>query len=150
MEIYPPPSWEEMDSRKPLRWLTWLIEIKTSSPVLFSLLPRLHSAQMSSSTKFLLPHMEKFHTLRGGGGGQTQLSVYTQKNAVSDPASGVEPYSFGWAQKAGQTPQSRQVNSVYTEGQKAGLTPHLGFDPAIGALCKRGIQLINLNFEVNL
>ena len=30
---------------------------------------------------------------------------------------------------------------VYTEGQKAGLTPHLGFDPAIGALCKRGINV---------
>ena len=82
--------------------------------------------------------MEKFHTLQG----QTQLSVYTYtKKAVSDPACGVEPYKFGGAQKAGQTPQSGQVICVYTEGQKAGLTPHLGFDPAIGALCKRGIYL---------
>ena len=36
---------------------------------------------------------------------------------------------------AGQTPQSEQVYSVYTEGQMAGLTPHLGFDPAIGSPC---------------
>ena len=39
---------------------------------------------------------------------------------------------------AGQTPQSEQVYSVYTEGQKADLTPHLGFDPAIGSPCKHG------------
>ena len=38
---------------------------------------------------------------------------------------------------AGQTPQSVQVYSVYTEGQKANLTPHLGFDPAIGSPCKQ-------------
>ena len=63
---------------------------------------------------------------------------------MSEPASGVEPCSFGGAQKAGQTPQSGQVNSVYTEGkqmQNAGLTPHLGFDPTIRALCKRGINV---------
>ena len=37
---------------------------------------------------------------------------------------------------AGQTPQSEQYIPVYTEGQKADLTPHLGFDPAIGSPCK--------------
>ena len=63
------------------------------------------------------------------------LITHTKK-AVSDPACGVEPYKFGGAQKAGQTPQSGQVICVYTKGQKAGLTPHLGFNPAIGALCK--------------
>ena len=47
---------------------------------------------------------------------------------------------------AGQTPQSEQVYSVYTEGQKAGLTPHLGFDPAIGSPCKHGIFGIISNF----
>ena len=41
---------------------------------------------------------------------------------------------------AGQTPQSEQYIPVYTEGQKADLTPHLGFDPAIGSLCKHGIH----------
>ena len=47
---------------------------------------------------------------------------------------GVEPYKFGGAQNAGQTPQSGQVICIiYTEGQKA------GSDPAIGALCKCGI-----------
>ena len=76
--------------------------------------------------------MEKFHALQG----QTQLSFYTHKKAVSDPACGIEPYKFGGAQKAGQTPHVGQVICVYTEGQKAGLTPHVGFDPAIGALCK--------------
>ena len=44
---------------------------------------------------------------------------------MSDPASGVEPYPLGGAQVAGQTPQSEQVYSVYTEGQKAGLTPRI-------------------------
>ena len=65
------------------------------------------------------------------------------KNAVSDPASGVEPYPLGGAQMAGQTPQLEQVYSVYTEGQKTGLTPHLGFDPAIGSLCKHCKNLKN-------
>ena len=60
---------------------------------------------------------------------------------MSDPASSVEPYSIGGAQKAGQTPESEHVDPAYTGGQKAGLTPHLGFDPAIGALCKHGICL---------
>ena len=64
------------------------------------------------------------------------LFTHTKK-AVSDTACGVKPYKFRGAQKAGQTPQSGQVICVYTEGQKAGLTPHVGFDPAIGALCKR-------------
>ena len=93
--------------------------------------PRLHSDPahgadptrgaewMSSSMQFCVLHMEKLHTLRG----QTRLSVYTHKNAVSDPACGVEPYKFGGAQKAGQTPQSGQVICVYIEGKKAGLTP---------------------------
>ena len=59
---------------------------------------------------------------------------------------------------AGQTPQSEQVYSVYTEGQKAGLTPHLGFDPAIGSPCKRGkccniersqcVQFVGMRFDV--
>ena len=44
-----------------------------------------------------------------------------------------------------QTPQSEQVYSVYTEGQKAGLTPHLGFDPAIGSPCKHGSRCITLH-----
>ena len=39
---------------------------------------------------------------------------------------------------AGQTPQSEQYIPVYTEGQKADLTPHLGFDPAIGSPCNHG------------
>ena len=38
---------------------------------------------------------------------------------------------------AGQTPQSEQYIPVYTEGQKVDLTPHLGFDPAIGAVYSR-------------
>ena len=104
--------------------------------------PRLHSDPahgadptrgaewMSSSMKFCVLHVEKLHTLRG----QTRLSVYTHKNAVSDPACGVEPYKFGGAQKAGQTPQSGQVICVYIEGEKG------GSDPAIGALCKRSIS----------
>ena len=71
-------------------------------------------------------------------GGRPGIPFTRMKNAVSDPASGVEPYPIGGAQKAGQTPQSEHVDPVYTEGQKAGLTPHLGFDPAIGAPCKHG------------
>ena len=43
----------------------------------------------------------------------------------------------------GQTPQSGQVFSVYTEGQKADQTPHLGFDSAIVSACKRGIYGTN-------
>ena len=59
--------------------------------------PATGTERMSSSTKFLLLHMEKFHTLRG----QTRLLFTHNKNAVSDPASGVESCSFGGAQKAG-------------------------------------------------
>ena len=71
------------------------------------------------------------------GRGPSFLLTHTKK-VVSDPACGVESYKFGGVQKAGQTLQSGQVIWVYTEGQKVGLTPQLGFDPAIGALCKRG------------
>ena len=41
----------------------------------------------------------------------------------------VEPYKFGGAQKAGQTPQLGQVICIYTEGQKAGLTRIWGSTP---------------------
>ena len=54
-------------------------------------------------------------------GGRLGFPAYTQKNVVSDPACGVEPYKFGGAQKAGQTPQSGQVICVYTAGAKGGV-----------------------------
>ena len=43
--------------------------------------------------------------------------------------------------KGGSNLQVGQVICVYPEGEKAGLTPHVGFDPAIGALCKRDISV---------
>ena len=79
--------------------------------------PRLHSDPahgadptrgaewMSSSMKFCVLHVEKFHTL-GGGGARDPGFLFTNKNnAVSDPTCGVEPYKFRirGAQKAGQT-----------------------------------------------
>ena len=39
-------------------------------------------------------------------GGRPESPFTRTKNAVSDPASGVEPYPLGGAQMAGQTPQS--------------------------------------------
>ena len=87
----------------------------------------------SLSKKFILLHMEKFHTMRR----QTQLSIYThtkksgvmQTQHVGSNPTNLEEQKGG----SGQTPQVGQVICVYTEGQKAGLTPHLGFDPTIGS-----------------
>ena len=92
--------------------------------------------------------MEKFHTLRG----QTQLSIYThthKKKAVSDPTCGVEPYKYGGAQKAGQTPpQVGQVICVYTEGQKAGSDPASGVRPHNREHCVNAVHR-NKNVNVN-
>ena len=87
--------------------------------------PRIY--HMKTNRHLCLLHMEKFHT---------QLSVYTHKNSSVRPHKcGVKPYKFGGAQKVGQTPQSGQVICVYTEGQKAGLTPHVRHRN----LCQHGI-----------
>ena len=60
-------------------------------------------------------------------GADPAFCLHMQKKSGVRPR--IEPYEFGGAQKAGQTPQSGQVICLYTEGQKAGLTPHVGFDP---------------------
>ena len=81
--------------------------------------------------------MEKFHTLRG----QSRLSVYTQKKCGVRPRMRGRTLQIWRSTKGGSDPAVGAGDiCVYTEGQKAGQTPHVGFDPAIGALCKRGIS----------
>ena len=81
----------------------------------------------------------KEQTLQAGQNEQAQVrnfACYTWKSSIhcggrpgflfthiKKVVSDLEPYNFGGAQKVGHTPQSGQVICVYTEGQKAGLTP---------------------------
>ena len=117
-----------------VRSVLWgFIELRFHSDPAQGADPASGAERTSSSKKFCSLHMEKFHTLRGR---PSFLFTHT-KTAVPDPACGVEPYKFGGAQKAGQTPQSGQV-AFTLRGKRRGLTPHVGFDPAIGALCKHG------------
>ena len=72
-------------------------------------------------------------------GADPAFCLHTQKKQCQTPHAGSNPTNLE-EQKRRVRPRNRgRWFCVYTEGQKAGLTPHLGFDPAIGALCKRGI-----------
>ena len=103
--------------------------------------PASGAERTSSSTKF------HSHATRGKVpyiAGQTRLSVYQKiymKKAVSDPACG-RTLRIWRSTKGGSDPASGQVICVYIEGQKACLTPHVGFDPTIGALCKCGVRQV--------
>ena len=72
------------------------------------------------------------------GGRPSFLFTHTKKRCQTPHAAGSNPTNLEEHKRRVRTLQSGQVICVYTEGQKAGLTPHLEFDPAIGALCKHG------------
>ena len=67
---------------------------------------------MSSSMKFCVLHVEKFHTLRG----QTWLSVYKKKMRG-------RTLQIWRSTKGGSDPAIGAGDCIYTKGQKAGLTP---------------------------
>ena len=77
-------------------------------------------------------------------GGRPSFLFTQKKKAVSDPTCGVEPYKFGGVLTNGGSDPSMGAGDLCLHwGAKGGVyTPHLGFDPAIGAMCKRGTGVI--------
>ena len=101
--------------------------------------PQLGQNEWAQVQNFSSLHMEKFHTLRG----QTRLSVYTQqKMRCQTPHLGSNPAHLE-EHKWRVRPRNRGRWIPFTlRGNRRGLTPHLGFNPAIGALCKSGNRML--------
>ena len=68
-------------------------------------------------------------------GADLAFCLHKKKCGCQTPHAGSNPTNLEEHKRQVRPPQSGQVICVYTEGQKAGLTPYLGFDPAIGAHC---------------
>ena len=78
----------------------------------------------------------KIRTLRG----QTRHSVYTHEKCGVRPRIWGRTLPFRRSANGGSDPAiGAGVFRLTRRGKKADLTPHLGFDPAIGSPCKHGM-----------